>query len=316
MAKIEIKASGFAQNYAAVNGNAKYDPSMLALWRCMITVGMQNRPQSFSHGISSLFYHVSSCFLTSAMVKTSGGNLCMSELFHAMDSSEKGAISYRLGMGLSKYVAEVKLGIPWLMHVDQLRRQGVLTLQQGALERGDLAGPDLAGDWHVIEAKGRSNTPEKSLLTKSKSQASRVIAINGTAPATKCASIIHLAETPILCEFVDPDIDVLHPVKFEISEKDFISEYYAPILKLARQDFQKEISVSGMEFKVLPLTFGSYTLGVGISERIMKDTDNSISTAKELHTIKSELEGEKFSIGLDGIIVIDMTEAVQMVKSV
>ena len=113
--------------------------------------------------------------------------------------------SYRLGMGLTKIVMERVLGVPWLIHVDRLIAQGFATLVSGSESRPDLAGPDTNGQWHVAEAKGRSNPPSGSDLADAKSQSGRIYTINGAPPITRCASLAALAETPLRVHLHDPD---------------------------------------------------------------------------------------------------------------
>jgi hypothetical protein len=95
-------------------------------------------------------------FPGSAYLQNQAGNLRRASEHSVLDPSEKGAKSYWQGMVFAKLVAEEKLGIAWLAHVDDMIRKGVLTTIAGAKGRGDLAGGSFDGEWHVIETKGRS----------------------------------------------------------------------------------------------------------------------------------------------------------------
>src|SRR5205823_3223602 len=131
-------------------------------------------------------------------------------------------------------VVERELDVPWLHHLDPLVASGVAQLQMGSLERVDLAGPDIAGRWHVVEAKARTDYCPPGLIAKAKAQAARVLAINKLPPASKSGSVADLSRTPFHVMLHDPERnpeDRPYPVEFGIREPAFFEAYYQlPIL--------------------------------------------------------------------------------------
>ena len=307
MANIEIQASRFTGTFAALNGSAVFPISSLALLRSMVTVGYKNEADSLGYGWRSIGWHISTCFLTVATTATRNGNLVVSKLFHSLDSSEKNTVSYRLGMGLTKFTAETKLKVPWLVHLDKLFNAGALTLQAGTLERGDLAGQGTNGAWHVLESKGRSSPPSSKLLTKSKNQVSRVLSINGQPPATRSASIVHLYRDPIRTVVVDPEEQEQKQVKIEIAEQEYFPAYYALLLQLLDLSDVSEVAFANNAFTVSRFDFGGTGFGIGLAEAVRHDPANARRACEALASMNErERDNEKLSIGLDGTIVLRM----------
>jgi hypothetical protein len=160
------------------------------------------------------------------------GKLILSGFIPTIDQTDKVMIAYQLGMGLTEYVAEVKLSIPWLMHLDPLIKNRRVIILSGSKRRPDLVGQDAKNNWHVIEAKGSTGTIENGTKASAKIQASRIVSIDGQTPATRAASLISLGKCPIYCEVIDPDEEQPDPVKLEIGEKTFYSAYYEPLISL------------------------------------------------------------------------------------
>lgn len=307
MANIEIKASRFTGGFTALNGSAVFPISSLALLRSMVTVGYKNEADSLGYGWRSIGWHISTCFLTVATTAVRNGNLVVSKLFHSLDPSEKNTVSYRLGMGLTKFVAETKLKIPRLVHLDKLFNAGALTRQMGTLERGDLAGQDTSGTWHVLESKGRSSPPSSMLLTKAKNQVSRIQAINGQPPATRSASIVHLYRDPIRAEIVDPEGKDEKQVKIEIDEKKYCLAYYALLIQLLDLSDVTDVTIANYVFNVSRLDIGGTSIGIGLAETVRRDTANASKECGAFALMNEQVrDNEKVSIGLDGTIVLRM----------
>src|SRR5580658_10581946 len=100
------------------------DVTRLAFLRASITLGFQRfgdvlfaGPRLWTHrfglGLSGFAY-----------LENRSGNLCRVAEHRVLDASEKAAMSYWQGMVFAKLVAENKLSIPWLAHVDDMIRKG------------------------------------------------------------------------------------------------------------------------------------------------------------------------------------------------
>jgi hypothetical protein len=83
------------------------------------------------------------------------GYLRRTNAFVSLGPTEKGMVSYFLGMTLCKLFASRLLSAPWLLHLDVFRP--VLNPVTLGRSRPDLVGEDIAGNWHAFESKGRSS---------------------------------------------------------------------------------------------------------------------------------------------------------------
>ncbi len=223
--------------------------------RAMVTVGAQSLLGVFSFGWRGFLHRFGMGLSAFSFLEQSSSGLCLAQEFAELDMSEKGAATYWYGMALAKIIADTELGVPWLTHVDQMRKSGALTTASGSNERGDLVGRGTTGKWHVVEAKGRSNSYPASLIAKAKGQAARVTFIHGQSPATTSACITSLFTQPISVLLDDP------PAKndpkgehWQIAEDGFFRQYYRGIIEYLRAfGFQHEQTIGNATFTTAPL---------------------------------------------------------------
>ena len=90
---------------------------------------------------------VLACLDASPQRFTRASALRTSGLYRQMETTEKAALSFRLGMAMAAIVGDQALGVRQLHHLHRPPRSG---------RRADLCGRDRAGLWHVIEAKSRT----------------------------------------------------------------------------------------------------------------------------------------------------------------
>lgn len=246
--------------------------------------------------------------------------LYVSPDYQNLDMSEKGATTYWYGMAFAKLIAQSELGIIWLAHVDGLRAIGALTTTSSSKRRGDLVGRGLNNDWHVIEAKGRSNSYDPSLLVPAaKKQAASVTSIKGSAPATTAACITSLHNNPISVLLDDPAHDDSDgPVSWEIEDNSFFDHYYRGVIDYLREfgPSQSRTQV-GTEFVTAPLLpfyweyFGppirpyyrEWRLELGLLRQIYENPSSAVEAVRDLSTTKDK------KVGSDGIALFgDMPE--------
>lgn len=255
MANVTVTCRNFTGVCAATNGVRLRNVSRRAVLRAVITVGAQRFLDIFSLGWRGLLHRFGMGLSAFSFLEQSPAGLCLSDRFSSLDSSEKGVMSYWYGMALAKIIADIELGVPWLAHVDQMRKSGALTTLPGSNERGDLVGRGANADWHVVEAKGRSNSYPASLVTKAKSQSARVTFINGQPPATTSACITSLFTHPISVLLDDPPPD--HKENgddWRINEDDFFRQYYRGIMEyLSEFGPRREQTIGNSVFVTAPL---------------------------------------------------------------
>lgn len=102
--------------------------------------------------------------------------LSRSEPYDVLDPSEKGAVSYFLGLTFAKLFAEKYLNVSWLMHLD-VYRDALRPRNVHGGSKPDLVGFDTNGDWYVIEAKGRTGGHDSEAMRRAKEQVSNLSTI-------------------------------------------------------------------------------------------------------------------------------------------
>jgi len=219
-----------------------------------------------------------------AYVDETADGLCTTDLYDSLDATEKGAASYRIGMGIAKIIAERKLHVPWMRHIDPLIRQGIIQTDQKTHERPDMVGQSPDNQWHIIEAKGRSNS-DREAMRKGKLQAAAVNYVAGSIPHTKSACVTELCWNSIYTDL--EKVTGTGSIELHMQEQGvFRREYYGLVQGMAQLiepieyrlplfDSPRNLGV----FQLFMLPGTKYALGVQhqIYEMVTHDEDDSLS---------------------------------------
>lgn len=231
---IPYTSARFPSSYGVGSGVLSFSWDDL-LWAA-ITIGRPNTAYVFRHGDASIheaLFRLSLVRMALEQVPFSG-RLHRTDAFRALDPTEKGAVSYFLGMAVCKLFASRLLSTPWLLHLDVFRNQlNPTTL--GGRSRPDLVGQNASGAWHAFETKGRSSVPSSEDKRKAKAQAQRLVAVDGSACALHIGSFAFFRGEALEFYWRDPEPeepDDLEPLELKIRERDWAS-YYRPALALA-----------------------------------------------------------------------------------
>lgn len=222
--------------------------------RASLTLGFQRFGDFWRAGPRSWIHRFGLGLSAMAYLENQSANLHLAGSYKHLDGSEKAAMSYWQGMIFAKLMAEHKLSIVWFAHVDDMRSKGVLTTTATTKERGDFAGKTSVGDWHVVEAKGRSNQMEKGLIRKAKRQAALVKSIDGKKPHTHSACVSCLWKTPIEIILDDPK-----PVpgdaneQWVIGEEAFWNYYYGSLANYINEFALRSPGESNSDYVFAPL---------------------------------------------------------------
>ena len=186
--------------------------------------------------------------------------------FRALDPSEKGALSYFMGLTFCLVMARRWLNVPALMHLDIYRqRYGV---NNPGRSRPDMFGRDGAGRWVVFESKGRTSKPTTTDMDAAKVQAGRATHIGQHAVLSGIALSSYFTDADALrIWWRDPDpkkegenllATPTGPVNLGYDE--FLEDYYHPIIQLseAYPDAARVWSVGNL----LPLPKADVSVGV------------------------------------------------------
>jgi hypothetical protein len=227
---------------------------MAAYMGAALTLGSQSWRDMWGRGFRGIASRLATGVSRLCEMRVSDGMLRLHPSFYRLDMSEMGSASYWHGMILAKLVAYSELSVPWLLHVDELRTQGLLTTVGGTNERGDMVGRCTKARWHVVEAKGRSRPYPATLVQKAKDQAANVTKVSGTTPSTTCACISRLSKDGIFVLLDDPPVRRDGEGRVWIFKGDsFFELYYGGIIKYMAGVQAPVRNVQGTSFSIVPL---------------------------------------------------------------
>jgi hypothetical protein len=234
--RIDFESQGFPAGGSVTNGHAVLGTSWDELLWAAVTVGRPNRSYVFRHGDASLYEALFRWSLTRMALEQRGPTayrLRRTDAARTLDPSEKGAVSYFLGMTFCKLFSERLLDAPWVMHLDVFRPliDPVLT----GRSRPDLVGQQTrSGRWIVLESKGRVSPPNADSKDKAKQQAQRVVTVNGAVPSLRLGCVTYFRNDVLQFYWTDPEPDREAPQgAFEVSADDSLwRHYYLPVFQL------------------------------------------------------------------------------------
>ncbi len=218
-----------------------------------LTVGRPSTAYVFAHGDAS--YHEALFRLSLVRMAVEqrpfGETLYRTDAFRSLDPTEKGAVSYFLGMTICKLFASEFLHTPWLLHLDVFRAQ-LDPAMLGGRSRPDLVGQDNAYAWHAFECKGRSSIPTAEDRQKAKRQAQRLVRVDSTDCSLHVGAISYFRRDELQFHWRDPDTEdpeTLEPIKVNLPE-DAWRHYYAPALALATAEPKDARAVADVKIEV------------------------------------------------------------------
>ncbi|RUX32607.1 hypothetical protein EOA13_00420 [Mesorhizobium sp. M7A.F.Ca.US.011.01.1.1] len=200
------------------------------LWAA-ITIGRPSTLHVFQHGPASFYEAIFRLSLVRIAVEQAwGGRLKRTDAFAALDPTEKGMVSYFLGMALCKLFASRLLHTPWLLHLDVFRPY--LNPDLLGRSRPDLVGENNAGDWHAFESKGRSFQPSWDDKQKAKLQAQRLVSVKNIPCSLHIGSFAFFKADLLEFFWKDPEADVKEPIELPQPDEEW-RYYYEPPLSVA-----------------------------------------------------------------------------------
>jgi hypothetical protein len=175
------------------------------LWAAL-TLGRPSTHHVFQHGAASMYEAIFRISLVRMALEQYGPRatrLRRTSAFKSLDPTEKGAVSYFLGMVFCKVFASRLLSTPWLLHLDIYKT----TFSGSALGRSrpDLFGQQSGtGAWHAFETKGRASKPSAADRTKAKLQARRLLSVGGIPCSLRVGTFTYFAEDALRFQWIDP----------------------------------------------------------------------------------------------------------------
>ena len=303
--EIDYWSEGFPASSPVNNGDNVLTTNWNELLWAAVTVGRPNRQYVFRHGDSSRYEALLRWSLTRMALEQRGPSarrLRRTNAFRTLDPSEKGAVSYFLGMTLCKLFSARLLDAPWAMHLDVFRP--LLNPVLRGRSRPDLVAEINSGGWVALESKGRVSTPNDDAKGKAKQQALRLISVNGSAPRFHIGGITYFRNDVLQFFWRDPEPGQEQPRNpFELTPSDGIWRYYyQPVFELIRSHLhssKQTISGQMMEVEGLDIQIGVHPL---VFKHLSRDQWGDakrlcIDLGRELHQAGYQADGVRVVAG-------------------
>lgn len=293
-----------------INGWEQLQIQEVDLLHAAYTVGRANRFSILRHGIYSIYEMIyRTAMIRANLLENRSGYLTKSPAYKSLDPSEKGAVSYFIGMTVVKLLAEFKLDVPYIMHLEVYeniirRRVGNITYRNG-LSRPDFIAMNNSLEWFVFESKGRSNNITSGLIEDAKEQSKMIRTIGGIRPIIKSACVSYFHRNILTAEWMDPteehefiniDLPEINPIKF-------IRDYYKPFFDLVDRNSLSR----NPDFTIF--NFANIGVSIRFPEILFRKIQEKELTEEKLSDILKETESIQFNKtslskkGKDGIII-------------
>jgi hypothetical protein len=273
MPELIYEASNFPQSYGTnLVGLHTLTVSWSELIWAAISVGRAELLHITRHDRFSSFemaYRTSILFAN--LCENANGHLKRSSAYEGLDPSEKGAISYFLGLTMTKAFSARMLNVPWLMHLDVYREDLQLVIGNGN-SRPDLIGKNSNDEWIVMEAKGRTHGFDSAAIQRAKYQAGQVIEVSGVSPVLHVGLQVYFADGLMRLKVDDPKPHKKEPIKLPISTEKFIAGYYRPFIEWLSEGEMKSIHNIHYRQRNIP----ELDISIGINNSIFETQGNYI----------------------------------------
>jgi len=309
MPKIAYVSRGFA---ADMGSRFRGEQTLACSWRDLvwaaITVGKPRAGHIMRYGRYSWFECLYRVSILHANLAERNGLFRRTLAYSSLDSTEKGAISYFLGLTMAKLFAEKVLGVPWLMHLDVYRGQlRALGLEGDA--RPGLVGLDREGRWVVVEAKGRTGGLERDVLAKAKQQTQQLADIGGSSPRLRIAIATYFQAGALHVAWEDPADPLKDAISLDLSPHELLTEYYRPLLgMLVVQEKVGDlawVTVGDEQYRTLHIGEADLTVGVArfIYEAAAKGpTALPVAVLEQRRSLARQARRHR-AVGSDGVLV-------------
>jgi len=275
------------------------------LWAA-ISVGKKSYAEIIKHGLYSNFEIIYRVAIILANLRLNGQYLVKSSSFKNLDPSEKGAITYFLGLTFSKLFASKLLNTTWLLHVDVYKNQFARSGQRFAFAPGksrpDLIGLDNTRNWNVLESKGRTNNTTSKLRIKAKNQTRKLRKIGHQYPNKRIGCITHFKKDELRFEWIDPEGYDQDAIDIKTSQPQFLKLYYQYLNHNLKEKGNKEIQDNFIVDEIL-----DFKIRIGLHKELLKNYDNL--SVDLINNLNLEYNIDKFStrentfVNSDGIMI-------------
>lgn len=288
--------------------NNQLDFTVQELMWSAITVGRANFIDVLSNGIYSEYEILYRASIVFANIAQNGVTLVKSSAYENLDPSEKGAVSYFLGLTFTKLLSAKLLNIPWLLHIDVYREQFTRNGQAfgfgSSRSRPDLIGLDNLMRWIVIESKGRTNSMRGNVLEVAKNQTKKLRKIGTEDPELRVALVTHFTNGQLIVDWSDPEGFNEDYFDIQTDTEEYLANYYKLIFNILSSKNNDTKEFNGF----ITYTFDNINLTIGLARKIFNAYKTlSLKTIVHINIFKPEqfssIEDQDFFVGIDGIVV-------------
>ncbi|GLC89700.1 hypothetical protein [Lysinibacillus piscis] len=255
-----------------------------------------------------------------------------------LETSEKVTVAYFIGMVFAQIQMQKMYNVRHLMH---LKSDNItVTSSPGDLKNPDLWGLDyITGQSYLVEAKGSTKCSEyfsNSYVNKAEIQLNAILQIHynlgGHTTTYDQASfnlnkLIVATHPNINGEIMQHVIDPKNEEQkiLDINGDEMVYKHYAHLVKFINNEKAKSIeinNISGVKFKMIDLDSFNCSIGImeniyeilkpytkveNLTEAILSNLHQEVNDSlDELDKLINKIpDNDKFSIGIDGIIVIE-----------
>lgn len=268
MSNCIVNIDGYKDEYSHLNGQLKMQITKYDIAVGMISIGKTHWSEYVTKKNLMDIIHYWTALIPYIDEKPT---LKINENFIKLDPSDKTGKSYVIGTGVTNVIASKILKISCLQYAEELRKVGIIKVNSGSLELGDLVGIDTNGDWHVMESKGRTYPVSNTLKKKAKRQAEKIEKINGLAPKTKNYCITYINNDACLFTLSDPDKISDNPVNLEIDIDAFLRFYYKRIFgSFLMRSSNITLIINNLLFQAFRVDLDGEGIYLGLENRIFE----------------------------------------------
>ncbi len=280
MLNIPYDATDFPSSMPTLRGRHALAADWNDLIWSAVSVGKGGFDDMLAHGDYSFDEIRFRNYIIWANLFQSSGYVYRSPAYDDLDPTEKGAISYFLGMAIAKLFAFKLFSAPWMVHLDRLVDRYSVGLR--GRSRPDLAGQDYNGRWILMEAKGRTGKFNSAALEKAKLQVRRVREIDGQRPHLRVGAEMYF-EDYMNISLVDPEDFTPDAVDLKIGSSALDAVYYRRFMPLLRARRRLQV-IRGAEY-----AFADYE-ELGVSIGVLTELQSFI----EKHAVVKHLQSMEY----------------------
>ena len=287
---IPYTASNFPRSMStSLHGTHSLSVSWNDLIWSAISVGKRGIDDMLAHGSYSIDEILFRNYILWANLWEESDLIYRSPVYDDLDPTEKGSISYFLGMAIAKLFASSLLFAPWMVHLDRLVDRHTVGLI--GRSRPDLVGQDSSGRWILVEGKGRSGGYSKLALDQAKAQVRQVLHIDGVSPYLRVGAEMCF-EDHLTMYLDDPESPFQDSVDLEIGSGSLREIYYKRFLPLLSVRTRTQILE---DRKYATVDYDS----IGVSVGVWEDIEKLVTSEAPMLASELDLEQPRVAKGED-----------------